>query len=398
MNRREFLARCAALGVSLPFFSTLTACAGGSTGYSDFDVKFSGKTLVLGAGSAGLAAGYLLARYGADYEILEASERVGGRVHRLTGFMDFPIDLGAEWIHSDPAILSRLIDDPDVDGTIDTIRYTPETYRLWNGESLSSANLASAYYGEYKFKNSTWFDFLEQWILPSSADKIRFDAQVVGVDTSGERVKVTLADGAVEEADRVIFALPIKILQSDLITFTPALPAAKTDALDAVTVVDGLKVFLEFEEHFFADLTVMSPLSEEGATDHLAIDGAYRKGSSRHLLTLFCVGTQAAAYVGSTDEEIVELLVSRLDAAYDGAASRTLVQSYVQNWTAYPHTRGAYAYDWAGDFNAVIDGLIQPVDDRLFWAGSGMSRDATSTVHGAMQAGYDAVKLVLETA
>lgn len=72
-------------------------------------------------------------RYGADYEILEASDRIGGRTQRLHDFMDFPIDLGAEWIHTDPGVLSRLVDDETVEGDIDVVRYTPETYGAHNG-------------------------------------------------------------------------------------------------------------------------------------------------------------------------------------------------------------------------------------------------------------------------
>lgn len=394
MRRREFLSAMAALGL-MPM---VPGCASSpELMYQDFDVEFRGKTLVLGAGAAGLAAGYMLARYGADYEILEASDAIGGRVRKLEGFMDFPIDLGAEWIHSDPGLLARLIDDDSVQGSIDTIRYNPQTLAVWNGEALRAVNAVSGYYGEYKFRDTTWFDFLETWIAPASEGRIRLETQVFGVDTSGARARVALADGTTEETDRIIIAVPLKILQSGALTFTPQLPAAQREAIDAVTVTDGLKVFVEFEEQFFADVTVMGALSEEGSTDHLAIDGAFRKGSERHLLTLFCVGAQAIRYVNETDERIVELLLSELDAAYDGAATRSFKQAHVQNWSKTPHIMGAYPYAWDGDFAGVIAELARDVDARIFWAGTGYSVEHTSTVHGAMESAYAAVRQVLET-
>lgn len=183
--------------------------------------------------------------------------------------------------------------------------------------------------------------------------------------------------------------------QQDGITFTPALPSWKRDAIDAVEFTDGLKVFLEFAERFYPDLTVMSGLGEAGAGDHLAIDGAFRKQSDRHLLTLFCVGPQAKRYVDLDDQGIIHLLVRQLDEAFDGAASQHLLQGFVQNWNRQPHIRGAYAYGWSGDFEAVITDLQAPVDRRLYWAGSGLSRLNTATVHGAMQSGYDAVRALL---
>ena len=57
------------------------------------------KIIVIGAGAAGLTAGHLLEQRGIEFEILEAAPIYGGRVRKLEGFADFPIDLGAEWIH-----------------------------------------------------------------------------------------------------------------------------------------------------------------------------------------------------------------------------------------------------------------------------------------------------------
>ena len=58
----------------------------------------SREVLVVGAGIAGLTAARDLAVDGYDVAILEARERIGGRIwtsHEL----DVPADLGASWIH-----------------------------------------------------------------------------------------------------------------------------------------------------------------------------------------------------------------------------------------------------------------------------------------------------------
>jgi monoamine oxidase len=59
--------------------------------------------IVVGAGAAGLAASIQLARYGFSVTILEARERIGGRMfmHRDPAFQS-PIAMGAEFIHGLP--------------------------------------------------------------------------------------------------------------------------------------------------------------------------------------------------------------------------------------------------------------------------------------------------------
>ncbi len=56
------------------------------------------RVVVIGAGIAGITASVKLLKKGVDVILLEASNRVGGRVKRAQEF-DFPVDLGASWIH-----------------------------------------------------------------------------------------------------------------------------------------------------------------------------------------------------------------------------------------------------------------------------------------------------------
>ncbi len=104
MKRRKFIQQ---LGYSAPLAFTLptllSSCK--KNGKEDEDGivkvnKFKDYTVViLGAGAAGLYAGWYLQERGFDVKILEASDRVGGRIRPLSGFADFDIELGAEEIH-----------------------------------------------------------------------------------------------------------------------------------------------------------------------------------------------------------------------------------------------------------------------------------------------------------
>lgn len=59
-----------------------------------------GKTVaVIGAGFAGLAAAVSLKAAGAKVIVIEARNRIGGRIWTSRQWADIPIDLGASWIH-----------------------------------------------------------------------------------------------------------------------------------------------------------------------------------------------------------------------------------------------------------------------------------------------------------
>jgi len=76
----------------------------GSHDAADFDVA------VLGAGAAGLCAAAELSRHGCSVVVLEARERIGGRIdtHWVPG-LPYPIELGAEFIHGDAPLTSELL-------------------------------------------------------------------------------------------------------------------------------------------------------------------------------------------------------------------------------------------------------------------------------------------------
>ncbi|MCB9537275.1 MAG: FAD-dependent oxidoreductase [Myxococcales bacterium] len=88
LDRRRFLGLCAAA-------AALQAC-GGSGGAAGGGGE---RVLVVGAGMAGLAAARRLVGAGYQVTVLEARDRVGGRVHTDRAWDGAPADLGASWIH-----------------------------------------------------------------------------------------------------------------------------------------------------------------------------------------------------------------------------------------------------------------------------------------------------------
>ena len=130
--------------------------------------EFQGNVIFVGAGASGLAAAKKLEAEGISYQILEATDKLGGRIHKNENFADFPIDLGAEWIHEDKSILNYLIDQPGNEPNVETILYQPMNVQLAVGNIISQipneemVDYYANYITEYKFKNTTWYDFIHE--------------------------------------------------------------------------------------------------------------------------------------------------------------------------------------------------------------------------------------------
>jgi monoamine oxidase len=88
---------------------------------ADWDV------IVVGAGMAGLAASEALGKTGMRVLLLEARERIGGRVYTCTdAVLPAPIELGAEFVHGRPEVTLRLMQQAGI-----PLLRVPEVHALW---------------------------------------------------------------------------------------------------------------------------------------------------------------------------------------------------------------------------------------------------------------------------
>lgn len=87
--------------------------------------------LVLGAGIAGLGAAERLAAAGRRVLVLEARDRIGGRIHTVDDpGLGHPVELGAEFVHGRPAELLELVRAAGLG-----VERMPERHERWRGEA-----------------------------------------------------------------------------------------------------------------------------------------------------------------------------------------------------------------------------------------------------------------------
>ena len=128
-------------GLALP--SWLTACSGGEDPKPSF--VYDGRVAIIGAGAAGLYAADILQEKGINAMVLEASDRIGGRLRSLkisdkpsqsllftsaaALSSDFPTELGAEYILGSDSLWSKMIGQLNL-STVDLTANTTDNYIL----------------------------------------------------------------------------------------------------------------------------------------------------------------------------------------------------------------------------------------------------------------------------
>lgn len=391
MDRKDFIKVCGLLGLSIPFGGALMSCSSSRGGIVSGD--FSGKVIIIGAGAAGMSAGYLLAQNGVDFQILEASAVHGGRTKRNNTFVDFPIPLGAEWLHGSPTELERIVNNSNVQIDTQTIGYNSQDVVGYydNGVYTTAAHGNPGV--DRKFINSTWYDFFNTYVAPSVLDKTQFNTVVNSIDYSGSQVVVTDTNNQNYIADKVIFTAPLKILQGGTISFTPSLPANKLNAIQNAPVWGGFKAFIEFTNKFYPVYLAFAD-SETNAGQRIYYDASYGQNSNRHVLGLFSVGQQAEQYQNLSGNAQRDYILNELDQVFNGAATTNYIKHIVQNWNEEPHIRAAYLADVAPSSISTV--LAETLNDKLYFAGDAYTKfDDWGSVHVAARSAREAVQEIL---
>jgi monoamine oxidase len=357
-------------------------------------------TIIIGAGAAGITAGYTLLQEGFnDFIILEAASTYLGRIRKLDNLTNFPIDIGAEWIHTNPSILSTIVNDANEVVDVDTTPYKAK-YFEWDGTQMNAASLPS---GDFKFVNYTWYDFFNDYLVPDVLTKIEFDCMVTKVEWTNSTTNVTCDNGQLYSGKKVIVTVPLKILQDEYITFVPELPSDFVTALNTPVMASGIKVFLRFKEKFYPEAFSIDADFvdiEIDESERFFYDETYGQNTSDHVLGMFALGDVAARFVSLSDYDVIQAAISDLNAVFgNSVATSNFINGVVQNWDDEPFVRGGYSvYE---DKYAAIDVLRKPLSNSLYFAGEAIpiveSDYGNGYAHGAALSGRRAALNTLNT-
>ena len=358
---------------------------------------FDGNVIIVGAGAAGLAAAKILEQNNINYTILEATNRYGGRLKKDTTLADFPIDIGAEWIHSNPKVLNVIKGKSGYQIDEELIPYRLENTARWDGKEYTSVsswenNFRYNFMPESKFKNTTWYDFVNENIAKNVKDKIQFNSPVTSVDYSKNEVIVTTSNGDKQKAEKVLVSVSIGVLNSNMITFNPELGPKKMEAIESISFEPGFKVIMKFNEKFYPDAIELKVKNGE----KVFYDMAFKKGAKTHILGFLCKGEEAKKYYSLVSEKkIISKIINELDEIFDGKASQTYLHEYrYENWGQHEFTRGTWTKAFQ-EKKSTLNILNQSLDQKVYFAGEINDPYKQMGVPGAILSGYYSIDKLL---
>ena len=358
---------------------------------------YSGKVIIIGAGASGLAAAKVLEKNNVDYKVLEATNRYGGRLKKDTILADFPIDIGAEWLHSAPITLNKLKGKYGDEIDEELIPYHLDCTAIWNGteykvNSSWQNDFRYNFLPESKFKNTTWYDFVNENIAKTVLQNIHYNSPVVSIDYSNNKVSVITTDGTTYEADRILVTVPIGVLKSEKISFKPEIKQERKDAIDEITFHPGFKVVMKFSDKFYPDAIECEV--DNGEKGYYDI--AFGKETQDNILGFLCTGDETQKYYDlNSNEQIIDSLISELDQIFDGKASANYSGEYIlENWGQYEFALGTWTQAFQ-EKKSNLKILNQSLDQKVYFAGEINDPYKQMGVPGAILSGYYSIDKLL---
>ncbi len=220
-------------------------------------------------------------------------------------------------------------------------------------------------------------------------DLVQLNTQVTSIDTTGDKVLITDANGNQIETSKVVVTVPLSVLKQSVISFSPGLPGAMTSAMTRIGMDHSIRVVIDFKKNFWGENT---GFIWGGTSFPNCFSAGIGRSEFNQTLSITVNGPKAVE-LSAQGPNMVNTILAELDAIYSGQATTFVrrdfntseVLSIIQDWGKDEFIQGGYSYPMA---SATLDdrkNLGLPIGDKVFFAGEAtdVSGDA-GTINGAL--------------
>jgi len=242
------------------------------------------------------------------------------------------------------------------------------------------------------------------------APNIRYGTAINSIDYSSDPIMMTAEGGGSFQADKVIVTVPLSIIKTNGISFSPGLPGEFTSSLAKIGMGASLRAIIEFKKNFWGD-TVGFILGSSNVPEYLSF--GVTRSEFNSTLSVTINGAKAEAY-SSLGDGVIDNILADIDFLYAGQGTefvRRIVVEGVEtdpifvreDWTTRPYILGGYSYPLPGATNEDRKAIGAPISKKLFFAGE--ATDITGNagmVNGALasaeRCAQEVVQSILEPA
>ncbi|MGD8415943.1 MAG: NAD(P)/FAD-dependent oxidoreductase [Pseudomonadales bacterium] len=323
---------------------------------------------IVGAGIAGLLTARLLQDLGHDVLVLEARDRVGGRIHTIRCMDDATLtpDVGATrfsdsdnhtmyWLkrfnvplapmYPESGRLVRLSGSNRQVGREVAFQSSHDIHRLvhqpadWDLQYKSPAATAKEFIGNGLFKPA-WYRVaggasqLPEAVARTLKPNMRLSTAVTSITQQNGSVAVHAGDGVIS-FDRVVVAVPAAVY--DNIEFLPQLPPAKLEHLRSVETQPSLRVFVAVRGVAWKAGNVCG----WGCTDDgLEVWNLSNDTGAASVFVLYAQGIPAMPLITMSQKDRERRMLAILEAMFPGVSADVMeVRSHC--WNDDPWAKGA---------------------------------------------------------
>lgn len=213
---------------------------------------------------------------------------------------------------------------------------------------------------------------------------IQLQQKVIAVEYGNKGVTVK-SDRGTFQADAAVITLPLGVLKSGTVKFSPPLPKSKQAGIDRLAMGVLNKVVLKFPKIFWPSdrdgIGYLNPPEKE-----LSYFLNFRHYTTAPVLIALSAGNFGRSLEAVSEKEIAEKAMIRLRQVYGNGIPNpdAVVRT---RWNSDPFSVGSYSYMPVGSTSRDLSVLAEPVAGRLFFAGEATSRQYPATTHGAFLSG-----------